>query len=179
MSLINKFKRNAGTVSTYAYMVATSLLVLKDIAGFVAGQSPTMLLVATDLIAAAGFYFSAYQYQFIENKPGVLKRAGVGILVASIALMAGGWRGTASDISFWLQAASMLPTAFAGVCFLTDRKNLGAMPELLSRPFWIIASAMQMDFGRVIAAVLCAVGDIGVLASKSVANEAIEPRSKP
>lgn len=152
-------------ITSVSYLVATTILLgknLNDQAFFDKISSDWSMQM--DIAACLPFYLSSICYGLAKENPRLFIRlAGANVLVASCLLAAGGYRGALNDPSFWLHAASMAPTAFAGLAFMVEKRTWGAAPELVSRPFHAIAGVLQEDIGQIAFSAFCAASEVSLI----------------
>ncbi len=180
-SLTQNFCENSGYYASRAYAAATAWLLVKGTVVPVTEhhfdlQTLNNQANICDITSALLFFGSSYCYHRAQDDPKFWQYAGPFVAAAGVTLVAGGWRGDASDMSFWLQAASMAPTIFAGICFTFNKRGLGAFPELASRVPHAIAGVMQADPGQIFFAAACMTGDAAVLVSDPKVKEKIMER---
>lgn len=163
----NTFSHHSEKVTSLSYFLATTTLLVKNIdsGGFIERLTQDFQ-TQMDVSAAIPFYVSSISYYLAEKNPKLfIKIAGGNVLIGSILLGIGGYRGSFEDISFWIHLASMLPTTWAGAALLCEKRSLGVIPELISRPFHAIAGLAQNDIGQVIFSIQSAIGEIGLIAT--------------
>lgn len=156
--LLSNLSRHSEKIAQWAFLLSTSSLVIKNI-----DTDWRDFQVQMDLIAAFFFFISSLCYGLLAVNRNYIRLAGFSIMVASIALSAGGFRGDWFEASFYLQITSMIPTFLAGIFFMAGRISWGVLPELALRPVHLIAGLMQGDIGQAVFAILGTIGGLALL----------------
>lgn len=157
-SFARVFTRYSEQIAQWAFLLSSLSLIIKNI-----DQPWTDFQVRMDLLAAVLFLVSCLCYGLLAVDRNYIRPAGASILLASLALCAGGYRGIWDDPSLYLQIISMLPTIIAGVFFMGGQISIGVLPELLFRPVHMAAGIMQGDIGQCVFSILGAIGGIALI----------------
>jgi hypothetical protein len=169
-SLTRHFCDHSGVWAEKAYLGATAILGAKNVLPALSEGRMTQDAIC-DTIGMFLFFGSSLCYPKVKDNPKYLQLAGLCTMLASSAVAMGQWNGDLSDPKFLTHAGSMLPTFFGGLMFLFKKPGAGALPEMASRPLHFIAGAQQGDYGQMLFAFLCAVGDSGVAMLDSKVNK--------